>query len=111
MPRASNIKLRTDDGGYLRPEVLAFAELMEKKLRENDHKGGWENCEPEWLLKRLREEVRELTDAVDEQLAYNMSGARSIEDAPPVFMSIGDEAADVANFALMVADIFGKLKL
>lgn len=71
----------------LRDSVLAFAAQMERKLRANDHKGGWSNESPEWLLSRLREEVAEL-----EQLVA--SGGPGV---------VG-EAADVANFAMMVAE-------
>ena len=44
----------------LRPDVQWFAEQMELKLRENDHKGGWEGVTPLWLMARLREELDEL---------------------------------------------------
>jgi hypothetical protein len=30
----------------VRPEVAAFARLMEYKLRLNDHKGGWKDWNP-----------------------------------------------------------------
>jgi NTP pyrophosphatase (non-canonical NTP hydrolase) len=69
----------------LRPEVAAFAEVMERKLRENDHKDHWRYCTGTYLFNRLRGEVNELARAktADERLA---------------------EAADVANFAMMIAD-------
>lgn len=37
----------------VRPEVAAFAIAMERKLRKNDHKGGWQDDAPEALLARL----------------------------------------------------------
>ncbi len=77
----------------VRPEVAAFALLMEKKLRENDHKGGWKDCDRPYLLRRLGQESRELQDAV-------------LGHAPLI---VGDEAADVANFAMMLADVAGAL--
>ena len=49
----------------LRPEVQRFAELMEVKLRENDHKGGWDECGNGYLKRRMRTELRELFAAVD----------------------------------------------
>lgn len=75
------------------PYVLAFAQLMEKKLDENRHKGnssGWRFDRPAALFKRLDEEIAEMKTAWRE---------RRRKDVP-------DEAADVANFAMMIADIF-----
>lgn len=74
--------------GAVRPQVWAFAVMMEKELRANDHKGGWSEMTADALLDRLEEEVAELFDAV----SGNTTG-------------IGSEAADVANFAMMVADV------
>src|SRR3990167_1972258 len=72
-----------------RHQVRQFAELMEERLKANDHKGGWDTCEPVWLLKRLREETDELEA---------MFGAND-------FDSFQREAADVGNFAMMIADL------
>lgn len=73
----------------MRAEVLWFAQEMERKLQENDHKGGWDTCSPKWLLNRLRQETAEL------ELA--------IATGDPVKTT--REAADVANFAMMIADV------
>jgi len=61
---------------------------MEERLRANDHKGGWGDSDCYWLLKRLRMETKELSDA--------------LWDGPD--SQIQKEAADVANFAMMIAD-------
>lgn len=84
----------------LRPEVRSFANAMEEKLRANDHKGGWEEMRPEWLTGRLKGEVEELCEAVHP--------AQGPADRFPD--RIIGEAADVANFAMMVADVCGGLK-
>jgi integrase len=47
-----------------RKEVIWFAERMEGKLLENDHKGHWSNCTNAYLKKRLQEEVDELQKAI-----------------------------------------------
>jgi hypothetical protein len=52
-------------GITLRPEVQAFAEIMEERLQANEHKGGWENCEPRYLRKRVDEEFWELLEALE----------------------------------------------
>ena len=68
----------------MREQMQWFAEQMESKLKENDHKGGWDNCGIVWLRNRLVEEVEELSSAME-------AGHNS-------------EASDVANFAMMIAD-------
>jgi hypothetical protein len=72
----------------LREPVRWFAGEMEKKLKANDHKGGWADCDDGYLLDRLKEEVDELAAA----LLCDTDG------------SIILEATDVANFAMMIAD-------
>jgi NTP pyrophosphatase (non-canonical NTP hydrolase) len=58
---------------------------MEQKLRENSHKAHWRDCSREWLMSRLLDEVEELRAAVTSE-------------------DVAREAADVANFAMMIAD-------
>ena len=93
----------------LRPEVQAFAELMEQKLRENDHKGGWKECNLTYLSDRIKDETRELFSLFQ---AWHLAkvGHMSAPTLPEVRRFIGREAADVANFALMIADICGALR-
>ncbi len=82
--------------GGPRAEVIAFADAMEERLRANDHKGGWRDCELGWLSQRLLEEWRELDGALWPE-----------ETRDPV--EVIHEAADVANFAMMIADVCGAL--
>jgi hypothetical protein len=70
---------------------------MEYKLSLNRHKGdreGWSGDSPELLLARLKEEVTELLGAIH-------SGTDQ---------QVLEEAADVANFAMMIADVSGGLQ-
>lgn len=62
---------------------------MEKKLSENNNKGGWGACSFEYLFKRLTEEKKELIEAINKK-------------RPAYF--IWNEAADLANFIMMIAD-------
>ena len=78
----------------MRIEVKRFAEAMENRLQENDHKPGWKNAKLPLLFRRLREEVDELFDATLPIDEWEMNTE-----------AIGKEAADVANFAMMIADI------
>ena len=70
-------------------EVERFAKLMKLKLAVNSHKGGWQDCDPEYLYYRLVEEVGELGRAI-----FGTRGG-----------VIAHEAADVANFAMMIEDV------
>jgi NTP pyrophosphatase (non-canonical NTP hydrolase) len=79
------------------PHVLAFARRMEAKLEANRHKGnreGWLKDSPFDLFRRLRDEADELGEALR---------CRSESEV------IANEAADVANFAMMIADVVGGL--
>jgi len=77
--------LRVED---CRPEVQAFAIVMEQKLRKFDHRGGWIELETPWLRARANEELAELDEA--------------LRGESPV--AVLDECADVSNFLMMLAD-------
>jgi NTP pyrophosphatase (non-canonical NTP hydrolase) len=77
----------------MRQAIIDFAKLMDGQLKANDHKGGWKNCDDEYLLERLLQEVGELVVAVMQ--AKELGLASSI---------VHKEAADVANFAMMISD-------
>ena len=96
-----------------RPWVNAFADLMEKKLAQNRHKGdrdGWALDAPLALLKRLKEEVRELEDVLKRQRANQDDGLDHGPTGAAERRAVVGEAADVANFAMMIADVAGGLK-
>lgn len=72
--------------------VDAFAEQMENKLAENRHKGdaaGWRGMTIDQLQARLFEEAHELIVAIQ------------TGQSPDAVIR---EAADVGNFAMMIAD-------
>ena len=73
----------------LRTDVRWFAERMEEKLEKNVHKGGWEDCDEAYLVRRLLEEMSELVSSILEGKDKH---------------AIIEEAADVANFCMMIAD-------
>lgn len=68
--------------------LCSFAAEMARRLEANRHKDGWVDCEFEYLFERLRDEVNELSEAIFS------AGNRH---------RIINEAADVANFAYMIA--------
>ena len=81
----------------------SFIEVMKEQLRANAHKGDWrertihypgghdEPVTTAHALVRLHEELRELELAVDTGQEIQV---------------VAREAADVANFALIVADLY-----
>lgn len=69
--------------------VSCFSLQMVENLNNNIHKGHWAGETNVYLLERLREEMEELELAV-------MRGAD--------LKTVLSEAADVANFAMMIAD-------
>jgi len=79
-----------------RQAVELFADAMERELQANEHKGGWQGCDKDYLIMRLREETRELIVV--------------LRDPEGTLDTITAEAADVANFAMMIADNFGDLQ-
>lgn len=121
----------------LRPEVVAFALLMERELRVNDHKGGWKNDDIRGLTAHAEAEMRELDRAVahlDRQIGWREANyprergngwSRINQETGKLevgfyYRADGDErrgllteviseAADLANMAMMVADVAGSL--
>lgn len=91
----------------IRPAVMRFAAAMELKLRQNDKKGGWDRCSYRYLLCRLKEEVQELDQCFSKPDSRSDSIGMDFGTQPigriPIEEIIG-ECADVANFAMMIAD-------
>jgi hypothetical protein len=80
-----------------RPEVERFAMGMERKLRQNDHKGGWKQMSVDEMIERLDEEVEELKKALHPMRKDNPQ-------------RVFKEAVDIANFCMFIADNAGALK-
>ena len=76
-----------------RPSVKVFAIEMEKQLRANDHKGGWGECTPTFLMTELNKNRERLRIAI---MAGNLE-------------QVVRRAANVANFAMMLAENEGRL--
>ena len=74
---------------HLRPDLQRFFDAMIYKLRRNKHKGRWEDLTLGGSSDKLLGEVNELNAAIEEGST----------------MEILFEAADVANFALILAAI------
>ena len=72
----------------MRECIKAFSNVMETKMLLNEHKGGHERLRIDELMKLLTQEVRELKTEVDSK------------DYKAVIL----ECADVANYAMLIAD-------
>ena len=82
----------------VREPVRWFAEQMERKLAAHDDREGWGECIVGWLMNRMTEEAEELRHAwIDARCADR-------DRTDPEWDNVIDEAADVANFAMMIAD-------
>jgi hypothetical protein len=75
--------------------VSGFGSIMAFVLRRNAHKGAWKGLTPEYMITRLKEEVKELEATVTGPAFEGQDKA------------IAYEAADVANFAMFLWDNFG----
>ena len=97
----------------LRPEVRAFAEAMERKLRVNEHRGGWQDDEPGDLFERAQEEMEEFADALNEWDRIRMDKPdgspgwvdRTIAANKTHMEQLINKAADTANMLMMVVDV------
>ena len=72
--------------------VNVFAEEMEKQLQANEHKGDWRDCDSSFLMKELQRNYDELWT-----LQFNDK------------TNILRRCANIANFAMMMADNWGGL--
>lgn len=79
---------------------------MEAKLDQNRDKGdrnGWKQERVSWLLNRLLSEVGELVEVIGKKGVPGFG-------KEPRQARIRSECADVANFAMMIADVAGGLR-
>ena len=79
----------------MRESVKEFANAMERVLKENDHKDGWENLDAYHLLGRIDEERDELFRAIDRFYESEDDNATT---------NMLDEVIDIANFCMMLYD-------
>ena len=82
----------SSDDLELRPVLEWFAGKMEAKLRDNDWKGGWHQDDVSRLLPLLKGEMQEL------EVSLSTRNPAPAEE-------VAREAVDVANFAMMIADV------
>jgi hypothetical protein len=77
-----------------------FALHMKHKMLANAHKGGWRGEQLSYVFTRLLQEVSELSEAIVQCQTPDEDGATEEN-----VIRVAGEAADVANFAMMVYDL------
>lgn len=79
--------------------LLWFVEAMNNKLLANQHKRHWTDRDTKlgYLRMRLKQEVGELCSVLDRNPKAGRGRRTWVED-------VTSECADVANFAMMIAD-------
>lgn len=87
----------------LRPSVQWFAEKMEAALQKNDHKGGWDECSPLWLISKLNEETGEVGEILTR--LYLPDGSFNLMANHGDLALVVKECADAANVLHMIADL------
>lgn len=84
----------------LENSLKEFNSRMAHQLDKNDHKGGWRDESPYWLVTKLTEELGEVAVALE--------NANSTTLIPPILegqlIELYMECADVANMAFLIAD-------
>jgi len=91
----------------MRKSVEVFANAMEKKLKANDHKRHWGNCEIDYLEKRLEEEYKECTEVLT--AIYTLQNLKWSDDelSHILIEAAKVELVDMANFCMMIYDNLG----
>jgi len=93
----------------VRREVLWFAELMEQKLSQFDTSRNWKDAKIDYLLGRLHDEFLELTQLLKARTYIEpFTGGNKIRYATAGVVNeeaVIEEAVDMANFCMMIADL------
>ncbi len=77
----------------IRPEIAAFSRIMESRLKENSNRGDWRAFNFYYLAACLAANLGQM-----------VRGYQS--EKPDVTLKA---AADTANYAMMIADLYGGL--
>ena len=63
----------------VREQVLWFAEQMEAKLQENDHKGGWSNCDFPYLFIECAKKRRNFLTHTRIRPRHSMTSSKKLQ--------------------------------
>lgn len=84
----------------VRPEVAQFAIEMERVLKENDHKKGWDEMSYHQLFVAIKREFEELQR--EYILHANSKDSMNHDGSSPGIKRMREEAIDIANFCMFL---------
>src|SRR5712692_9420261 len=94
------------DFSDIRPEIMAFALFMETALRANDYGAGWKIDEALNLAQHAKDGANELLAVI----GFCLHPPVLTPIPPEIRQTVTQEAAGVANMAMMAADVTGCLE-
>ncbi len=82
-------------------KITHFSKFMLEKLEQKQYENGdtWDVCSTDYLLRRMHEEINEVKEVLKQE-----PPAYAPWDWDPWQKRLALECADVANFAMMIAD-------
>ena len=89
----------------VRPEVKKFAVEMEEKLRANDFKTHWSECDYEYLVERYIDAINDTNKVIF--YAHNMItpyGDQFMKTNVLMSYHVTDGLVNIANYAMMLHD-------
>jgi hypothetical protein len=93
--------------GNVIPQITQFARVMQEKLDRNAHKGGWIKYDTGgnriWDKDMVAFLKNKLLEEIDELFAEIEFPCQVVKQ------DLAEEAADVANISMMIADCYGAL--
>lgn len=95
-----------DELSLPRDPILRFSRIMETKLREHDDRDGWEDCDLVWLFERAEDEMKELKKEITMYMNHSSLSPKWLV----IKERVQREAADVANFCMMMSDNMESLR-
>ncbi len=100
LPEELKMILQMEVKNALRPELLLFVQEMQEQLDRNKEKGHWRGCDDEILISELQMHVGALQRTLYKQPDHKTSSGRKAD----WLRKVADDAADIANFAMMLWD-------
>lgn len=89
-----------------RAGLVEFIHLIEVKLRQNDHKAGWADCDPAWLMMKLQEEIGEVAQLLTQM--YTAAGQPAdLRRAHEYHTTTAEELIDAGAVVFMLLDVIG----
>jgi hypothetical protein len=85
----------------------AYQQGLQDQLEDNaEEKGGWDNCDPKWLMHNLNRKVAELGELA---VALAQPDPAAAGMGKNLNQRLFKKACAVGNYAMMVCDVVGAL--